>query len=212
MAAAAGFSYGYAHESLFSAVNPNEVYQNLKSAGNLFLAEIIGWVIIFLCDILVSWSLYYYFKNVNKNISFGTALVRLLYSVFLGVAILQLFTIQNLSKNVSDVTNSVLGVTLHLNSFEKIWSLGLIIFGVHLIGLGYLSIRNFAVPKFWGWLLIFAGISYSVIHLTKNVMPNYITPIEKVETILSLPMAIAEIGFAVWLLARGGRAITLKFR
>ena len=78
--------------------------------------------------------------------------------------------------------------------------------------MGYLSVRNFAIPKLWGWLLIFAGISYSIIHLTKNIMPNYITQIETVEMILSMPLAIAEIGFAVWLLIRGGKAIVIKVR
>ena len=43
-------------------------------------------------------------------------------------------------------------------------------------------------------------------------MPPFESPIANAEMILSLPMAIAEIGFAFWLLIRGGKAIPIKIR
>lgn len=213
MAAMAAFAYGFVYKNLVVQDDSYTTLQNISNSSALFLASITGWILIFICDVLVAWILYYFFKDENKSISLLTAIFRILYSLFLGVAISQLIQIFSIVSNSIELSNSLAtNISLHLGKFEKIWSLGLIIFGIHLIGIGYLAVRNFAIPKFWGWLLIFAGISYSLIHSGQNIMPDYISQIEKAELILSLPMAIAEIGFAVWLLARGGKTVTIKVK
>ncbi len=210
MSAMAAFSFGYAHNSLFQSGNPNEIFANLNTSQNLLLAEITGWVFILICDVLVASALYHYLKEVQNNISLGTALLRLFYAAVLGFAIFQLFEIQNVIQMEENNPSSVSTIFSHLELFEKIWSLGLIIFGIHLLGIGYLAIHSTSIPRIWGWLLLFAGVCYFVIHLAKNSLPAFNSQIATVEMILSLPMAIAEIGFAFWLLIRGKKVVPVK--
>ncbi|MEQ9230796.1 MAG: DUF4386 family protein, partial [Cyclobacteriaceae bacterium] len=59
---------------------------------------------------------------------------------------------------------------------------------------------------FFGWLLLIAGICYIGVHGAKAFMGHQNEQILKIEMILSLPMAIGEIAFAVWLVLKGGRS------
>ena len=201
MALAAGFSYGYVHQSLVVEHDPQATFENIRSSVMLMQAGIGGWVIIFLCDLIVSWALYHYFRKVEPKISMVSSGLRLVYTAVLGVAIIHLFLILPLVTD-SSPANSELLVIAHLLSFKRIWSAGLIIFGLHLLALAYLVFRAENIPQWLGWLISMAGISYFVIHLGKFFMLVDDTLIEQVERVLSLPMAIGELGFAFWLLIR----------
>ena len=201
MAVAAAFSFGYIHNSLVIPTDPNATINNILSLVSLFKAEVFGWIIILICYVVVSFALYYFFKNENRKLSFYTAAVRLVYSAILGVAIFYLIRILNL-QGTENTDNRILS---HLESFTSFWSFGLIIFGIHLILLGFLTIQSKLMHKFWGFLLIFAGISYSVIHLSNHLFPELESQIKTAEMILSAPMALGEIGFAFWLIIRGGK-------
>jgi hypothetical protein len=198
MAIAAGFSYGFVQSELL--VESAEISkQNILENSNLFYASIVGWLLIFITDLMVSFALYVFFKNTSKHISMGTATIRLVYTLILGAAIFQLFPIlTNLSTDMNAL--DILG---SYQSFEKIWSFGLIIFGIHLLGLAYLSLKTKTVPRFLGYLLYFAGAAYTLLHGAKqfSAIPAYI--IEKTEVLLSLPMALSEILLAIWLIYRG---------
>ncbi len=206
MAVAAGFAFGYAHNLLVIPENPEATLSNLQSSKILFATEIIGWALILLCDIVVSLALYFFFKNENRKLSLYTAAARLLYSAILGVAILYLIHILNLPDDSTNFTSEVMS---KLGSFKTTWSFGLIIFGIHLFLLGLLVIKSKFIHNVWGILLIFAGISYSFIHASNFLFPDFESRIKMVETILSLPIAVAEIGFAIWLIIRGGKPNTL---
>ena len=129
-----------------------------------------------------------------------TAIARIVYTIFLGVGILQLVKVMVLLP-ASDPQE----IMFALRSFEVIWSLGLIIFGVHLIGLGKLVLTADFIANIFGWLLLFSGFCYLGIHSAKAVLPSMEVGIAKLEMILSLPMAIGELGFGVWLLIKGGK-------
>ena len=206
MAVAAGFAFGYAHNLLVLPENSEATLNNLQSSKTLFVTEIIGWVLILLCDIVVSFALYFFFKNENQKLALNTAIVRLIYSAILGVAIFYLGQILNLLHGASDTANAVM---VKLESFNTYWSFGLIIFGIHLSLLGALALKSKLIHNFWGVLLIFAGISYSLIHSARFLFPEFENQIKTLEIILSLPMAFGEVGFAFWLIIRGGKSRTV---
>jgi hypothetical protein len=56
-------------------------------------------------------------------------------------------------------------VMLFLHGFDAIWSMGLIIFGGHLMIVGYLTLKSDSIPKIISILLLVAAIGYIVIHL-----------------------------------------------
>ena len=208
MAIVAGFSYGYAHKQLISTIDPEYIGEKLGLTQSLLISEVWGWIIVFFCDLLAAWCLYHYFKDVDGKISKVTAIIRLIYTIILGWAICHIIDIFPLLSNVNDSGKiQITEITKHINQFEEIWSGGLMIFGMHLLGLGYLSYLSQVVPRIWGILLIFAGLCYSSLHLAKATLHGYDQLLVNIEMILSLPMAISEIGLAFWLIIKGRKAM-----
>lgn len=202
MAAAASFSYGYVHGSLIVLTDPATTLQNLKASVPTFVAGVGGWLVIFLTDIIVAWALYRYLERVNRRAAATMAWLRVLYAVVLAVAIYQLIFAASIIPDSLDANL----VASYLQAFESIWSAGLIIFGAHLVVLGYVTTRSLFVPRFFGWLLVFAGVCYAGVHTAKALAPTHLIQIQRVEMALSLPMAMAEIGLAFWLIFFSGRA------
>ena len=203
MALAAGYAYGYVQSSIVVADDPATTLSNLKNATGLFGSGVIGWLIILITDLLVAWSLYRFFVQVDAKISLATGLIRAVYSAVLAFAIYHLATIWQLASTATSDAQAVMDL---ISGFEKYWSLGLFVFGVHLVGLGYLSLKSNTVPKWMGWLLYIAGVSYSAIHAAKALVPEAADTIAMAEMILGAPMALAELGLAVWLLLKGGKS------
>lgn len=206
MAVVAGFSYGYVYNSLV-ADSPAITLQNLIAGKSLFIAGLAGWIIIFITDLIVTLTLYKFFLSTAKQASLLTALFRITYTILLGVAIIQLAMIIPILNQAAAIENkSVAGeVTSRIEQFGKLWSFGLIIFGVHLLGLGYLSLKSKFVPGLLGYLLYLGGASYIFVHGAKQLSLFDPALMTRVENILSLPMALGEMLFAVWLIYRGIR-------
>jgi hypothetical protein len=213
MAIVAGFSYGYAHSDLV-AESAEITMQNLLAQKLLFYAELGGWSIIFITDLIVAIALYFYFRSTSKPIAGITALIRIVYSLMLGVAILQLFKIIPSLASNNSVAASVIAseILLHIQRFEKLWSTGLIIFGFHLIGLGYLALKSKLVHRLLTYLLFLGGASYVFIHLSRQLSLFHSHIINSAENILAAPMALAEILLAFWLIYSGSRKSSPKLK
>jgi len=206
MAIAAGFAFGYAHNKLVTDSAENTL-QNLISGKSLFYSELAGWSIIFITDLIVAISLYYFFRSISRKISLLTAWIRIIYTLFLGIAIVQLFKIVPL---LSIQNPDISELVYYLHRFEKRWSVGLIIFGLHLVGLGYLSVKSKTVPRLLGYLLYFGGFGYTLLHGARQLNLFGEPVLESAENILAMPMALSEILFAFWLIYNGLRKSTSK--
>jgi hypothetical protein len=200
MAVLAGYAYGFVYGSLVFPADAEKTRDSIQQALGTYQSGIAAWIGILILDILVAWVLHLYLREVHPRLSLTTAMIRILYSAVLGLAIYhQLTVIWILDEGTANQ------VIQELKAFESIWSNGLILFGLHLIGLGFLAWKAEFVPKLWGGLLVFSGICYSLIHLAKAFFPEHIDQIVSIEQVLSLPMALAEIGLAIWLFWKGGR-------
>lgn len=206
MVIAAGFSYGHVHNSL-AVDSPETTLQNLISNKSLYLAGLAGWIVIFITDLIVALALYGYFRRTSKHVSLLTAILRIVYTIILGIGIIQLFRIiPLLSADVSaEDTFSAFNVVLRLHLFETIWSLGLIIFGLHLLGLGSLSVKARSVPSLLGYLLYLSGVLYVLVHGAKQITAFDTAVVSKIENIMGLPMALGELLLALWLIYKGFR-------
>ncbi|MEQ8413447.1 MAG: DUF4386 domain-containing protein [Imperialibacter sp.] len=202
MALAAGYAYGYVQSSLVVVGNPAATLTNLNNTPGLFGSGVIGWFIILITDLLVAWSLYRFFAQVDAKISFATGLVRAVYSAILAFAIFHLAGVWQMLFSTNQEAVTVMNLVA---GFEKYWSLGLILFGFHLLGLGYLSLKSNTVPKWMGWSLYVAGLSYMAINAAKAIAPQSVDAVAMAEMILGAPMAIAELALAVWLIWKGGK-------
>ena len=206
MAVIAAFTYGYVHNTLVVPGNPEATAAGLKNNEWLFRIETFGWHFILLCDVVVAWALYVFFRSENKGLSLFTAALRIVFVFIFGVAIFNLvFVLKIMNGNVNEAQISAIQIMNYVESFENIWSFALIIFGFHLLSLGFLAIRSKIIHNVWGIFLVFAAVSYSIIHSAKFLFPEFESQIATAEMVLSLPMAFGEIGFAFWLIVRGGK-------
>ena len=206
MSVAAFFAYGYAHTTLVVHGNPDATFKNLTSMDMLFRLEVLGWLLIFLCDVVVAWALYVFLKDISNSLSLLTAWLRLAYAALLGIAIFNFIPILNILETDQGETTYMAArqVMSGLRSFEGMWSLGLIVFGFHLLLLGYLALISGYIHRIFGILILIAAAGYLFVHVSRLLFADFQEQIGTIETILSVPMALGEIAFAIWLLVRGG--------
>ncbi len=186
--------------------DPAATFEQLSSRITLFKAGLAGWLIIFLTDLIVSFSLGFFFRDTRRSLSLATASVRILYTAVLGIALIRLFSIlPMLADHGIDAEMAGRQVLSTLKSFETIWSIGLTIFGIHLLGLGYLSLLHARIPKVLGYLLLLAGLSYMLISILENFTGISEDVTSMIEKMLIAPMALSEIILAFWMIIRGGK-------
>lgn len=184
MAIIAGYSYGFVLSDIYVKGNISATLMNIEAKEMHYLIGIIGWGLILLLDMLIAYNVYGIFGKANKKIAGLSAGLRLIYSVFLGIGIMAL-----IQKNIP--------------AFMAWWDMGLVLFGLHLVGLYVLNNHYYkVVPKWIGYLLLIAGIGYCFIHGVYAFMPSMAEGIKPVEQVLILPMSLSELLLALWLLRR----------
>lgn len=190
MALSAGIAYGFLHKQLVVPGNATATALSIAANQTDFIVEIALWWLIFTTDIIVSIALYNFYKVADKGLAVASMCFRLAYSLILGVSIMFLAT-----------AGSVGSEALHrIQLFEKIWSVGLIIFSVHLFLLGLLGIKSKSTPLPLSWLIIAAGFCYMLLHSLFNLGNTASNLATIIEPFLSIPMALAELILAIWLI------------
>ncbi|WCF08307.1 DUF4386 domain-containing protein [Paenibacillus thiaminolyticus] len=208
MTLASFFAYGFVHASLVIQGDASATFHNIMSSSMLFKAEIFGWVIILICDIVVAWAFYIFLEPIHKSLSLLGACFRLTYTAILGIAILNLIFVLLLSNSADylSISNQLQAqAMLYLRAFDSIWSIGLIIFGGHLLIVGYVALKSCGIPKIISILMLLAGAGYILIHLCNVFLPQY----DGIKTVLTfiftVPMIAGELGFGLWMLIKGGK-------
>lgn len=213
MAFAAFFAYGFIHGRLVVQDNPTLTFQNILTSIDLFKAELFGWVIILICDVVAAWALYLVLIPVHKGLAMLGGWLRLIYSAILGIAILNLVFVLLLIRNSASLASFSIQqlqalMMLSLNAFQSIWSIGLIIFGGHLLVVGYLAFRSSSIPRIISILVLLGGVGYISIHLCSIFLPEYSKLISTLTIIFTLPMTLGELGLAIWLLLRNSSPVS----
>jgi hypothetical protein len=203
MVIAAPYAELYAYPKLVVPGNAAETVQNILANKTLFVSVIFGYLITFLCDVLVAWALYVYLKPVDENLSLLTAWFRLIYTVIALVALLHLVTVLGFVNASDALTGTQLDqfyaqIMLSLNAFKSHWSFGLLFFGIHLGLLGYLVFRSNYIPRILGILLVIAGLGYSL-----NTLGPFLFPTLKLD--FAQYTFYGELIFMLWLLIKGSR-------
>lgn len=184
------FAFGYAHSTfqLNDSVKSFEAFLNNKT---LFTFEVLAWSFIAILDILVSIGFYAYFKSAHKGYAWIGFILRVIYTLILSIGIYQL-SLGIKASEASEFYDALL-------SFESLWSFGLIIFGLHLVAVGLSAWKMTSLPRFFYPLFLLAGVSYVFIHSFDTL--NIAVP-SIIETSLMVPMTLAEVGFAIFLLTK----------
>ena len=197
MALVAGFSLGYAYPMFADPGKADLAQQALAEHAGMYNAMLAGILIIIALDILVSWTLYQFFFEDDDRYPLIAFILRILYTLMLCVAA------NFLVKNIGETDGAT--IVGHFGSFQFTWSIGLVIFGFHLLAIALLMKWHGAIPKALWILMFIAGVSYVLVHLMKTTVPSAALFTSTLEKVLALPMALAELGLAVWLVVKGGK-------
>lgn len=205
----AGFCYllspvGYAerlYSKLVIANSIEQTAQNIAVHHGLFAVAVLCYLFEFIKDIVVAWALYYLLAPVNRPMSMLTAWFRLMYTAMALYAVTNLATVLRVVTTPDYLTLFGSGplhaqVRLLLSTFRYDWSLSLIVFGVHLILLGYLIFRSGYIPWIIGVLLVIDGLGWVSDSLQAYFYPN-------ANLRYLFVTFLGELVFMLWLLIRG---------
>ncbi len=162
MVVAAPFAELYVYPKLIVPENPAETVQNIVDNKMLFLSAFFGYLITFVCDLVVAWALYVLLVPVNKYFSLLTSWFRLVYAAASLIALTNFIQVYKLINDADYLT--ILGtdllhaqVRLAHSEFQYGWSVAFFFFSIHLVLLGYLVFKSGYIPKMIGILLIING-------------------------------------------------------
>jgi hypothetical protein len=146
-------------ENLFVPEDASKTLNNITANELKFRIAILGFLTIVVLDVVVAWALYILLKPVNISISLITAWFRVVYAAAFAVALNDLFTVLHLSNRADNFKVLETGhleaqVILFFNAFNQGWDIGLTIFSLHLLFLGYLVFKSGYIPKIMGIMLI----------------------------------------------------------
>jgi hypothetical protein len=189
--------------------NAAETLNNILASKTTFNAGIYSWLIILVSDVVAAWGLYIFFKPVHKNQSLLAAWFRLIYAAMLAAAIFSLVHVHLLIHQSLPFAEDIrvqLGrdVLFYLEAFDSTWSLSLIVFGIHILLVGILTLKSGFVPKIFGIILIIAFAGYVIIHSSYLLFPQYRDAMRIVAWIFLFPM-LGEVALGIWLLIIGIR-------
>ncbi len=197
-------------EGLIVSGDAQATAANIAEFEGLFRLGMVAFLAIFFLDVLLAWALYIVFRRANRDLALLTAWFRLVYTVFLGAALVHYFqALQLLSDHgpltVIESTQRNAQALLALDAFNSTWLIGLAAFGIHLVLLGGLVLQSRYAPKALGYVLIAAGAAYVTDTLAHTVLSNYNDYETLFITIVSVPAVLAEGWFGLWLLLRAGK-------
>ncbi len=174
---------------------------NIMASEGLFRIGIGCFLITAILDVIVAWGLYVLLRPVNKSLSLLAAWFRVVYAAILAATLINLVgVLQWLSG--ADYLGAIEPAQLQIqamvliNTFKVGWDMGLFIFGLHLLLVGYLVFKSGYAPKFLGGLLVIAAAGYLVDGVGKLLFSSY-------NLTMAMFTFIGEVIFIGWLLWKG---------
>jgi hypothetical protein len=201
---AAVFGPLYVRSVLIVPGDATTTANNILASGSLFRAGIVSYLIIFLSELVLTVILYVLLKPVSKTLALVMTVPRLAMTTIHGVNLLnQFFALLLLSGadylTVFEADQLHALALLFLNAHELGWSIGIVIFSLHVFVLGYLVYKSGYLPRILGILLLLASVAYLVDGLAILILPSY----EETPIYIMIPIAAAEMLFPLWLLIKG---------
>jgi hypothetical protein len=165
--------------------------ETVTQHGMLVRFGIIAFMVTVVFDVVVAWGLFELFPK--HQLTRLSTYFRLMHAAIFGVGIYALtLTLGSTS------APEILG---YVDTFNKIWLIGLFFFGIHLI----LLARILQKPKWITMLLAIAGVMYMVDTGAHFLLPEYISYANIFLALVAIPSILGEMSFSIWLLAKGGK-------
>lgn len=180
--------------------------QDIIESQGKFRLGVASLLAVIILDVVVAWALFRVFSPVDEGVSRLAAWLRIVFAGVFMVAIAQLPGVLDLlsdDRHLAAFSPDQLHAQalLRVDAFKDIWDAGLILFGAHLLVLGYLAYRSGYVPKLLGILLAIAGLGY--------LFDSFGAVLVQDAPVISTFTFLGEFLLALWLLIRGSR-VTLE--
>lgn len=193
LAVVAGFANFGVIQALVAPGDAATTTENILASEILFRLGVVGFILVAILDVIVAWALFIVFKPVGRELSRLAAWFRMLYAGILMVAAAQLAGVMSL---LSDGANAA--ALANITSFQHIWNVGLILFALHLVLIGYLAFRSSYVPKFVGVVVFICGLGYLLDSFGNVLVENFSAPVTGFTF-------LGEVVLLIWLLGWGSR-------
>lgn len=197
------FANFYTLESMIADGNAALTAENIISQFSQFKMGIIAFSMMVLVDIILALPLYQLLKSESEKLATTSSILRLINGAIFAVALFSLFEIASLAQSPEAVLEH--HVMQLLNQFNMIWNVGLLFFGAHLMLLGWLILKSVNFPRFIGFLLQIAGITYLADSSAQLFLPNYEDYKGAFEMLVISGGVIGEFSLTLFLLIKGIR-------
>lgn len=188
MAIVAGLANFGAVEAILVDGDAAATGHNLAESRTVFALGVVGFALVVVLDLIVAWALNVFFRPDNPRVSAVAAVVRVVYGGFLAVAAVQLAGALSADTD-AEVLNSI-------ETFQDTWNVGLVLFGIHLLLIAWLSWKTIRVPNWLAVLVAITGIGYLVDSVGTFVSDTYSADITTVTF-------VGEVVLLFWLLIKG---------
>jgi Domain of unknown function (DUF4386) len=202
IAVLAAFAQFFVLQTLVVPADATATVTNITASDGLFRSGIAAFLIVIMLDVVVAWGLYVLLMPVNRTLALLVGWLRLAFAAVFAVALANLLDAAQL---IGGAERSTLQpgqleaqAMSSIASFDNAWAVGLAIFGLHLVGLGYLLFKSANFPRLLGVLVVIAGGGYLVDTFATVLIRDYALTI-------SVFTFVGEALLIFWLL---GRAIT----
>ncbi|MEL6534541.1 MAG: DUF4386 domain-containing protein [Bacteroidota bacterium] len=190
----------YVLQSLVVAGDAPATLANLLQNPGTYRAGVAAFLIMVLADLVLAWPLFQLLQDAHPKMAFTSSLLRVLNAGFFFAALTYLFSI---SKALSTHSPEASHIMAALDQFNRVWTWGLLVFGVHLLLLGSLLYRSASFPRLLGILIGIAGLGYLVDCSAQLWMPQYAAYQSVFEIAVVIPGVIGEFSLTLWLLIKG---------
>lgn len=183
--------------------SPARTLANLQAHPHLYSGAVLAYFAQLLGDIVMAWALYVLLAPVNRAVSLLASWLQLAYAAMSLSAVANLALVYRLLF-VRDYAGLfppealAAQVRMQIGSFRAGWSLGLVVFGIHLIVMGILFVQSSYLPRWLGWVLIADGAAWVIDRLAEYVAPSASLGFLNV-------FFVGELILMVWLLGWGWR-------
>jgi len=158
-----------------------------------FRFAVCGFAVVAVLDVVVAWALYWFFRSTDSGGSMLAAVLRVVYAAVFLASLSHLLAAARAAGTAAPVS-----VMAAVDAFKDLWAVALVLFGVHLVAVGYLSLRSRMVPKIVGVLVVLSGAGYLVDSFGKMLSNGYGVDVARLTF-------VGELALMVWLLWSGRR-------
>ncbi len=203
--------------TLYSWINPliilgDEVntFINITSNQFLFRLAIVCWLIVIVADTVAGWALYHFFYQTNQAVSLLAWIFRLVFAPIMAMAVFQwvhaLQLIGNTSHSTGEMINALQNDAMfYFVGYEYAVNIAFMIFGLHVVVIGYLSYTSGHVPRLLGVFLMIAGVGYQIDCFASFLSPAYANYEHGFLITIAIPAFCSEFILTLWLLIKGSR-------